>query len=72
MSERNKTIQVRVTPEQHERIKNKAQAKGCTSISAFILYLALEKDLLFEQQFDEIYHIITRKSSSLNKKGDAP
>jgi len=69
MSERNKTIQVRVTSEQHERIKNKAQAKGYTSVSAFILHLALEKDLLFEQQFNEIYRIMTKKSSSLNKKG---
>ena len=56
-----KTIQVRVTPEQYERIKNKAHAKGYKTLTSFILNLALEKDLLFEQRFDEIYRIITRK-----------
>ena len=53
-----KTIQVRVTPEQYERIRNKAQSKGYTTLSAYILRTVLEKDLLFEQRFEEIYRIL--------------
>ncbi len=64
-----KTIQIRVTPEQHERIRNKAQAKGYKTMSSFLLHLALEKDLLFEQRFEEIYRIL--KSSGSNKEGNA-
>jgi len=57
-------IQIRVTPEQHERIRNKAQAKGYKTITSFIRNLALEKDLVFEQRFDEIYRILTKKKDS--------
>lgn len=56
---KSKTLQVRLTPEQYERIKNKAQAKGKT-MTAFILHLALEKDLLFEQRFDEIHRMLKK------------
>jgi len=55
-----KYIQVRVTREQYERIKNKAQAKGFKTISSFIRKLALEKDLLFEQKFEEMYRAIVK------------
>ena len=61
MKQKNEYIQVRVTLEQKERIKNKALAKGYKTITSYILHLALEKDLVFEQRFDEIYKIITRK-----------
>lgn len=57
-------IQIRVSPEQYERIRNKAQAKGYKTLTAFLLHLALEKDLVFEQRFDEIYRAITRKGSA--------
>jgi len=54
-------IQIRVTPEQYERIRNKAQVRGYKTLTAFLLHLALEKDLLFEQRFEEIYRIIRDK-----------
>jgi predicted DNA binding CopG/RHH family protein len=54
MPPKRKTIQLRVTPEQHERIRNKARAKGFATVSAYIRSLALEKDLLFEQRFEEV------------------
>ncbi len=60
MRQKTKHIQIRVTPEQYERIRNKAQAKGYKTITSFIRTLILEKDLLFEQQFNEIYHIIKK------------
>ena len=57
-------ISFRVTPEQYERIKNKAYAKGYKTLTSFILHLALEKDLLFEQRFEEIYRTIKRMKHS--------
>ncbi len=57
---KNRIIQLRVTDEQYERIRNKASSKGYKTITAFMLSQALDKDLLFEQRFDEIYRIIKK------------
>lgn len=54
-------IQIRVTSEQYERIKNKAQAKGYKTLTSFLRTLALEKDMIFEQRFAEIYRILKKK-----------
>lgn len=54
-------IVFRVTSSQHERIRNNAQAKGYLSIASFMRYLALEKDLVFEQKFEEMYKILKSK-----------
>ena len=67
MERKAKSIQIRVTPDQYERIKNKSYAKGYTTITSFILHLALEKDLVFEQRFNEIHRIITRPWSHQSK-----
>ncbi len=61
MNSKTKYIQVRVSPEQYERIRNNAQAKGFKTVSSFIRNSLLEKDLLFEQKFDRMYEIIVRK-----------
>lgn len=55
-----KLVVFRVTSSQYERIRNKAEAKGFKTISSFLRHLALEKDLVFEQKFEEMYRIITR------------
>ncbi|MBI4017013.1 MAG: hypothetical protein HY363_04965 [Candidatus Aenigmarchaeota archaeon] len=70
---RTKTIQIRVTPEEHERIRNKALAKGHATISAFMLHCTLEKDLLFERHFEEMYRAIMKKckKSGFDEKTDA-
>ena len=68
--ERTKIIQVRVTPEQHSRIKNKAASKGYVSMSSFILHCVLERDLVFEQHFDEMYKAIVRKSRNAQLSSD--
>ena len=60
MTPKKRTIQIRVTPDQYERIKNKAYAKGYTTLTSFILRLALEKDLVFEQRFEEVHKILTK------------
>ena len=60
---KSKTLHVRMTPEQYERIKNKTQAKGYSSISAFVLHSTLEKDLVFEQKFDEMYRCLKKQAA---------
>lgn len=61
MSPATKHIQIRVTPEQYERIRNKAQAKGYKTITAYLVHMALERDLLFEQRFEEMYNLLKHK-----------
>ncbi len=57
-------ILFRVTQTQYERIKNNAHAKGHKTLSGYLRDLALNKDLLFEQRFNEMYDILV----SLEKK----
>lgn len=53
---------VRVTKNQHERVKNNAEAKGYKTISSYIRSMALEQGLSFEKKFEEIYNeLITSK-----------
>ena len=47
---------VRVTKNQHERIKNAALAKGFRSISDYVRSLTLGNDLVFEQRFNDLYN----------------
>ncbi len=56
-----KFIQLRVTKEQYERIRNKSQAKGHKTISSFMRAAALEKDLVFEKKFDEIHSLVKKQ-----------
>lgn len=59
----NKMIIVRVTKNQHERVRNNAFAKGYKTMSAYLRALALENDLIFEQKFDEIYEKLLDKET---------
>ncbi len=54
----NKTIMVRVTENQRERIINNASAKGFKTISSYMRSLALEHDLSFERKFNEVYNLL--------------
>ena len=53
---RNNFIIIRVTRNQHDRIKNNASAKGYKTISAYLRSLALEHDLSFNRKFDHLYN----------------
>lgn len=53
-------IQFRVTRDQYERIKNNARAKGYLNLSHYLRNLALEKNFVFEQKFNEIYEVIVK------------
>lgn len=52
---KNKTIQIRVTRDQHERIMSNAKAKGYVSISSYLRDLGLNHDSNMEKKVDEIY-----------------
>jgi len=58
----NKTIMVRVTKNQHERIRNNACAKGFRTISDYVRSISLENDLIFEQKFNEVYNRIVKNN----------
>ena len=53
-----KMLIIRVTKNQFERIKINTQAKGFKTISGYIRSLALDKDMVFEKKFDQIYRTI--------------
>lgn len=53
-----KTIRFRVDREQHERINNKARAKGYASVSEYMRHLALEKDMVIEQYVLETHETV--------------
>ena len=59
--QKTKLIQFRVTKYQYERIRNNAESKGFRTISAYLRETALNKDLIFEKKFQEIYEIITKE-----------
>jgi len=50
-----RTIQVRLTGEQYERIKANTQAKGFNSLSAFVRYVALNQEFQLHQRITEIH-----------------
>jgi predicted DNA binding CopG/RHH family protein len=58
-------IQVRVSDDQFERVKNNATAKGYKNTSQYIRDLALEKDMVFDRRFNEIYNAIMQISKIL-------
>ena len=53
-----KIVVTRVTKNQFERIKINAQAKGFKTISEYLRSLALERDLIFDKKFEELYNKI--------------
>lgn len=63
-----KIIQFRITSPQYERLLNMVQAKGCTTLSEYLRRAALEKDLLFEIRFEEMYNKIMKKKTETARK----
>lgn len=58
-------VQVRVSHDQLERIRNNASAKGYKTISHYARDLMLEKNLYFERKFDEMYEEILKISKRI-------
>jgi len=59
-------ILFRVTESQHDRIWNNVYAKGYKSLASYMRYLALDKDMMFEQRFNEMYNKIVRTRTESN------
>jgi len=72
-----RTVQVRMTRDQYERMKNNSKVKGFNSLSAYLRYVALEQDFVLRQKIYEIHdHLLGDKTkkkkfkrSLLNKFG---
>ncbi|MEK6886512.1 MAG: hypothetical protein AABW88_01650 [Nanoarchaeota archaeon] len=60
-------VQVRVSHDQLERIKNNASAKGYRTISHYARDLMLEKNLYFERKFDELCEEVLKISRATSK-----
>jgi hypothetical protein len=64
-----RSIQVRMTRDQYERIKNNSRVKGFNSLSAYLRYVALDQDFVLQQKIIEIHnHIFGQKPGSKFKK----
>ena len=61
----NRTVMVRVTRDQHDRIKLNAIAKGYKTISQYIRHLALDKDMAFEKKFNELYNKLVKDAGEV-------
>lgn len=60
-------FQVRVNQDQFDRIKNNASAKGYKTTSSYARDLMLEKNLVFDRQFSEMYKAILSMSKASEK-----
>ncbi len=58
-------VQVRVNQDQFERIKNNASAKGKKTLAEYARESMLEKPLIFERKFEEMYQEIMKLSKRL-------
>ena len=57
-----RTVQVRLTRDQYERLKNNAHVKGFQSLSGFVRYVALQHDFFLERKILEIHeYLLGRK-----------
>lgn len=60
-------ILFRVTQSQYERIQNNAQAKGHKTTASYLRDIALNKDIVFEKRFDEMYQTIVGNKPRTHK-----
>lgn len=66
------SIQVRMSKTQYERIKNNAQIMGFNSLSAYMRFVALDKDFVLRQKVFEIHaHLLGQQPQNKFKKNSA-
>jgi len=62
---------VRITKNQYERIRIKAEAKGYITVSSYVRALTLGNDLGFEQKFDKMYDkVVNGDSDTVEREND--
>lgn len=63
------TIQIRLTKDQFERIKNYSRMKGFASMSGYLRFVALDHDFVLQQKIFEIHdHLLGNKNNDKFKK----
>lgn len=66
------SIQVRMTKTQYERIKNNAHMMGFSTLSAYLRFVALDKDFVLRQKIFEIHsHLLGQQPQGKFKKNSA-
>lgn len=64
----NRTIQIRLTKDQYERIKNYSRMKGFNSLSGYLRFVALEQDFVLQKKIYEIHtFLIEQKTNKFGK-----
>ena len=63
-----RSLIVKLTKNQHDRLKNNAEAKGYKTISSYIRAVTLEHDLSFEEKFDELYNTLVNGNQEKKKR----
>lgn len=51
----NRTIQIRLTRDQYERIKDYSRMRGFSSLSSYLRFVALNQDFLLHDRICEIH-----------------
>lgn len=54
-----KAIQIRLTRQQYEKMKNETQRRGFNSLSTYIRHQTLHRDDIIERKIHEIHHAVT-------------
>jgi len=70
---RNRSVQVRLTRAQYERLKNNCEIRGFRTLSDFVRFVALDQDLILQQRVHEIHeHLLgsMKKGKVRAKKRD--
>ena len=60
---KNRSIQIRLSKEELEQIKQNAQRRGFYSLSTFLRHLAIDNDFVSAQKLNEIHKVIVREQS---------
>ena len=64
-----RTIQIRMTRDQYERIKNNSRIKGFNSLSSYLRFVALDQDFVLQQKIYEIHaHLLGNQIKAGFKK----
>jgi len=63
-----RTIQIRLTRDQYERIKNYSRIKGFNSLSGYLRFVALHQDFVLQQKIYEIHALLLGNETRRNFK----
>ena len=63
-----KAVQVRLTRNQWERLRNYAEMNGFSSLASYIRYVALDQDFVLRQKIFEIHSFLLGDQSKSKKK----